>query len=844
MNYSFLTRELAVRGGRAAIRGAILACLAVVAAAAATNGPTLPPLPEAGYAPIDACDYADTAAVQTAWVAKWGTAPAERISVGQRSVVKLPFVFAGNRLPRASWDRDVRLDLGDADGLRFQFHCPDPSAVSHFTCYLRSGAGWFAVPFQPPDDPGWGLVEIRKSEAEIEDSPDGWGKIDGLRISAWRAADTNGAFMIANLGRLGGDAPIAIIRGDSASSLAPDEARSVTEYTRSVALRLRELGLEHDIISDRDLTPQRLAARHVVILPHNPTMPDSVVECLARYLQAGGNLICFYTLPAALTPSTGIGQGRYIAPGRTGRFTTIRATDDGGLVGQPAAVAQRSWNINQGLPIPGRSRPVAFWYDAAGSNTTEAAIVLSSNCIFMTHVLTDEDPAAKRKLLLAMVGHWIPDAVRETARRRIARLDVFGPYVAPGQAASDLQSHTALNARASAHLAAAGAGRADAEAHLAAGRFDEALDAADRARRELIEAWCATLSPTAGEHRAFWCHSAFGVEGMTWEAAARRLAENGFTAILPNMLWGGVAYYDSRVLPAAPEVARRGDQIRACLAACRTNGLECHVWKVNWNMGWNAPADFRQRMKSEGRTQVGFNGKPEDDWLCPSHPANRQLEIDSMLEVATRYAVDGLHFDYIRYPDADHCFCAGCRERFEKELGAPVADWPGGVLNDAPMRARWFDFRRANITRVVRAVSEGARRIRPGIKISAAVFANWPVDRDGVGQDWKAWCEAGYLDFVCPMDYTPGNARFESWVRQQRAWAGAVPCYPGIGLSTWSESDPICRLAAQVAITRKLGTGGFTVFNYGAPEAADIVPLCGAGLTRPPGAPTAASQKE
>ena len=39
-----------------------------------------------------------------------------------------------------------------------------------------------------------------------------------------------------------------------------------------------------------------------------------------------------------------------------------------------------------------------------------------------------------------------------------------------------------------------------------------------------------------------------------------------------------------------------------------------------------------------------------------------------MLEVARKYPVDGLHFDYIRYPGRDKCYCDGCRERFEAEI--------------------------------------------------------------------------------------------------------------------------------------------------------------------------------
>jgi uncharacterized lipoprotein YddW (UPF0748 family) len=280
-------------------------------------------------------------------------------------------------------------------------------------------------------------------------------------------------------------------------------------------------------------------------------------------------------------------------------------------------------------------------------------------------------------------------------------------------------------------------------------------------------------------------------------------------------------------------VTERGDQIDDCLRACREHGVECHVWKVNWNMSSRAPAAFRDRILREGRAQVGFDGDPRATWLCPSHPLNQRLEIDAMVEVATKYPVDGVHFDYIRYPGDETCYCAGCRERFEERLGRRVADWPGALRSgDEGLRTRWQDFRRGNITAVVAGVSQRLRATRPDVEISAAVFSNLPLHRDSVAQDWGEWCRRGYLDFVCPMDYTPDTAQFARLVERQLDWAGDVPCYPGIGLSTWDAGDPVLLLVEKIRATRELRTGGFTVFNYAAREADEVVPLLGLGITR------------
>ena len=122
-------------------------------------------------------------------------------------------------------------------------------------------------------------------------------------------------------------------------------------------------------------------------------------------------------------------------------------------------------------------------------------------------------------------------------------------------------------------------------------------------------------------------------------------------------------------------------------------GVECHVWKVSWKMGWHTPDSFVTKMKNAGRTQVSFAGKAYERWLCPSNPKNQQMEIESMLELVRNYDIDGIHFDYIRYPGNEYCFCMGCRERFESQLGRKIEKWPEDVRKEKNID-EWNDFRR------------------------------------------------------------------------------------------------------------------------------------------------------
>jgi uncharacterized lipoprotein YddW (UPF0748 family) len=151
-----------------------------------------------------------------------------------------------------------------------------------------------------------------------------------------------------------------------------------------------------------------------------------------------------------------------------------------------------------------------------------------------------------------------------------------------------------------------------------------------------------------------------------------------------------------------------------------------------------------------------------------------------------------------------------------------------------PYAERFADWRRDQITRLVREVSQQAHQLKPKLKVSAAVFGNWEGARRNVGQDCKAWVEAGYLDFVCPMDYEPQDDDFAHWVRCQRDWVHhKIPCYAGIGSYMLSGPE---QLVQQVQLSRQLGADGFVVFNLTEQLATEMLPPLRLGATAaPPG---------
>jgi uncharacterized lipoprotein YddW (UPF0748 family) len=754
-----------------------------------------------------------------------GTAPVEWAEGG---AVRLPVRFVGRDVERASWDIEIDADLRMAKGVQFDFYCGDLSPFSHFSFYFHSGKGWYSASFQPGQAGAWQHVVIDKASTRVEGEPAGWGAVDKVRVSGWRGRDVDTGCAIANLAPAGGKPAVLVLRADSNVPTAGGEAGALLRYAETLSITLDRIGVESAQLADTDLEPELLRDVKLVVLPYNIKVPEEVLGMLHAFVKRGGKLMACYTLRREVGGLLGLRITGYEAP--EGRPFSGFSRLGGGLMGQPAFAPQGSQRAHVVEPIGGRpARVVAVWRDARGRDTKIPAITRTESGVFIGHVWFGAKNEESQALMRSLVGNLVPGVWRQTAEREFAKIGTFAGAAGFEEWRSEMPADAPASARSA--IDEAVKERDAARRLMEEGDFNGSAEASARANEAALRAWSLCRKSRTPEHRAFWCHSAFGLKNKGWDESIRLLKESGFNAILPNMLWGGLTYYPSEVLPEYAGLAEQGDQVEQCLAACREYGVKCHVWRVNWNTGGKAPKEFIERIRDESRGQVSFKGQANDGWLCPSHPANRELEIESMLELVKRYEVDGIHFDYIRYPGNDNCFCSGCRERFEKELGRSLENWPAVTREDGEVNRRWLDFRRAQITAVVRAVAERARKIRPEVQISAAVFANWPQTRDSIGQDWKLWCEKGWLDFVCPMDYIDSNPLFRNTVENQKEWAGKVPLYPGMGLSVWKNPGDAVKIAQQIEIVRELGVPGFTVFNYDG-NAEAVLPYLKLGVTR------------
>ncbi|NLF92527.1 MAG: family 10 glycosylhydrolase, partial [Oligosphaeraceae bacterium] len=606
---------------------------------------------------------------------------------------------------------------------------------------------------------------------------------------------------------------IAVLQGRQRPGSPPQAELDL--HARAITDCLQALSLPWKNVRDDHVSASELAGCKILFLPQNHLLAPETAAAVTAFVQSGGKLGVFYNQDPQILPLLGISRCQYVDKTALGAVSGLQFTPQA-WPGSPSFLAQRSYNLLE--PVLDRSSPqpaavLATFRSQDGQDSGRPGIVANHHGFYMSHVYLGQDNAAAQQFLLAFIGHWLPAVWQRLSEQRLQQIvDIAGL-----QSLDDLARfcrHRNGGDRAEQALHSAQKLQQEAQTAFTAKLYSQAYRLTGEARRQARLAFALASPSRDGELRGVWLHSPYGIADWGWDKTVRVLAENGFNAIFPNLLWGYVADYPSAVLPQHPSLGEgrdKRDLLQECLDACRKYHVEMHVWKVNWFMGHRTPPALREAMQKAGRTQVTVDGQ-QTLFLAPHLEENFRLELESMLEIVQRYPVDGLHFDYIRYPDGNCDFSDSARAAFEASLGAKVERWPQDCLQNGRLYSEYTLWRQENITRLVREVSQQAKALRPEIKISAAVYGNWESARFAIAQDALSWVEDRLLDFVCPMNYESSAQEFSYYLQEQaRLVQNRLPIYPGIGIHLLE--DPAAA-AEQIQLARQLGADGFVCFQH------------------------------
>lgn len=727
----------------------------------------------------------------------------------------------GEGATRVYWDHAINADLSAATCIELDLDCDHPEAMQSLGLYLKSGKGWFSSHTRLAM-PGRQRVIFPRSEFAVEAMPDGWQHIEAVRISPWRGQARNTRLVVHRIAaRRGG---VVVVQG--AASVGNREERKAAErITRLVREWLITLGIGYEVVKDDDAATALKNAR-VAMLPYNPTPPARELKTLTALLQRGGKLMVFYSGSEALAQAMHFKLGTYQRTETPGRWSSFSFTDPAAW-SVPARVYQESSNILPVLPADDSANVIAWWENRQGGRTTSPAWTASAQGLWMAHILQDEDLANKRRMLLGLLGRLDPDIWPQAAQQAIYRAGCMAG--APSYAVTRANLATAL---AGEQLTEADRLYASLPVLFKARRYPEVVDQALALDRTITTAYASAQPSQRNEFRGVWEHTGLGLYPGDWSHTCRELAAAHINALFANMLWGGLAHYPGTLLPTSLSCRRYGDQLDAAVKAAHANGLQFHCWATCWNPG-NAPDEFLVKLKKAGRLQQTADGRIMP-WLSPAHPDNIAMLLQAYEEVARRYPLDGLHLDYIRYNDRGVDFSPAARRAFEQWRGrGPLTDWPRCAINGGTLSQEFEHFRVETITSFVREVSRRVHAVRPNIKISTAVFAGYPECVRNVGQDWGAWLKNGYVDFVCPMNYTDDTPLFLSRTAAHFALPGAAGrVYEGLGIAASESQLRPDQAIEQIIGLRKLGATGFMFFDLSRPLRDEILPYLRLGVLK------------
>ena len=228
------------------------------------------------------------------------------------------------------------------------------------------------------------------------------------------------------------------------------------------------------------------------------------------------------------------------------------------------------------------------------------------------------------------------------------------------------------------------------------------------------------------------------------------------------------------------------DPLQFAIDECHKRGMELHAWVVSIPVGkWNDIGCKRLRERYPSMIhKIGDEG-----YMNPEQSQTAEYIGKICREIVERYDVDGIHLDYIRYPE-------NWKIRVSRQQG------------------------RDHITRIVRAVNHQVKSLKPWVKISCSPIGKsremsrftsrgWNA-YDAVCQDAQGWLRDGLMDQLYPMMYFKDDNFYPfavdwAWNTYGRTVA------PGLGIwmmsrtegSNWSLMD----ITREMNVLRSLGMG-------------------------------------
>lgn len=328
--------------------------------------------------------------------------------------------------------------------------------------------------------------------------------------------------------------------------------------------------------------------------------------------------------------------------------------------------------------------------------------------------------------------------------------------------------------------------------HLAVASYGQSFYAVNpNPKYEVRAVWLTTIGGIDWPHSYAQSERSAEKQKEELRAILDRLQKANINTILLQTRIRATTIYPSQYEPwdgclsGFPGKSPGYDALQFAIDECHKRGMEVHAWVVTIPVGkWNSYG-CRQLRKRFPRLIKRID---QDGYMDPEATQTGCYLAEMCREIVQRYDVDGIHLDYIRYPET----------------------WKFRISKDQA---------RGNITRIVEKIHQAVKKEKPWVKMSCSPIGKfddlsryWSHGWNAytkVAQDAQAWLKDGLMDELFPMMYFRGDQFFPFAIDWKEHSYGKIIA-PGLGIyfldpkeGKWNISD----ITSELYHLRNIGEG-------------------------------------